>query len=158
VGHDQLDRSLRGRDDLRVLEGVNARDLTPAALEGLTGIAERPTLVVGDLSFISLRTVLPALESTADPDADFVLLIKPQFEVGRGNVKEGIVHNPGLREDAVANVAWAAWDLGLGTVGLLPSPIVGTNGNHEYLIRLSRSAGVNPTQWVDMIATMTRGS
>ncbi|MFD2341647.1 TlyA family RNA methyltransferase [Clavibacter tessellarius] len=148
VGHGQLDPLIRGDARVDVVEGFNVRDLTPETLAGaLGGEAEAPDLVVGDLSFISLGLVLPALARTASPDADLVLLVKPQFEVGRTGIREGIVHDPGLRDDAVMRVLWAAWDLGLGTAGLVPSPIVGGAGNHEYLAWFSGRAGSNPTQW-----------
>ncbi|OUE22441.1 16S/23S rRNA (cytidine-2'-O)-methyltransferase TlyA [Clavibacter michiganensis] len=148
VGHGQLDPLIRGDARVDVVEGFNVRDLTPETLAGaLGGEAEAPELVVGDLSFISLGLVLPALARTASPDADLVLLVKPQFEVGRTGIREGIVHDPGLRDDAVMRVLWAAWDLGLGTAGLVSSPIVGGAGNHEYLAWLSGRAGSNPTQW-----------
>jgi len=148
VGHGQLDPLIRGDARVDVVEGFNVRDLTPETLAGaLGGEAEAPDLVVGDLSFISLGLVLPALARTASPGADLVLLVKPQFEVGRTGVREGIVHDPGLRDDAVMRVLWAAWDLGLGTAGLVSSPIVGGAGNHEYLAWFSGRAGSNPTQW-----------
>ena len=111
------------------------------------------SLVVGDLSFISLRHVLRPLRDVANPDADFVLLVKPQFEVGRGGIREGIVRDPALRREAVSEVLWAAWDLGLGTAGVIPSPILGGNGNHEYLVWLTRE-GQNPGEWLDAIAQL----
>ncbi|PPF63580.1 TlyA family rRNA (cytidine-2'-O)-methyltransferase [Clavibacter michiganensis] len=150
VGHGQLDPLIREDPRVDVVEGVNVRDLTPDSLRAVAPSAaagEAPALVVGDLSFISLGLVLPAIARTAAPDADIVLLVKPQFEVGRTGIREGIVHDPGLRDDAVMRVLWAAWDLGLGTAGLIPSPIVGGAGNHEYLAWFSGRAGSNPTQW-----------
>lgn len=140
VGHGQL-ASTVGRDRrVSAYEGVNVRSLDRAALARVTGSDARPDLVVADLSFISLTQVLPALRDAAMPDADFVVLIKPQFEVGRQGVKEGIVRDAGLRADAVRDVLWAAWDLGLGTAGLIASPLPGTGGNREYLAWLSPSA------------------
>ncbi|MDO4019116.1 TlyA family RNA methyltransferase [Clavibacter michiganensis] len=150
VGHGQLDPLIREDPRVDVVEGFNVRDLTPESLAGVTPAdlaGERPGLVVGDLSFISLGLVLPAIACTAADGADVVLLIKPQFEVGRTGIREGIVHDPGLRDDAVMRVLWAAWDLGLGTAGLVSSPIVGGAGNHEYLAWFSGRAGSNPTQW-----------
>ncbi|WP_426623368.1 TlyA family RNA methyltransferase [Leifsonia sp. McL0607] len=133
VGHGQLDPRLVGAERLRSFEGVNVRSLDPAAFEGLVGPAVVPELVVADLSFISLTQVLSALRSVTAADADFVMLIKPQFEVGRLGVREGIVTDPGLRLDAVERVLWAAHDTGLGTAGVIASPIAGTHGNHEFL-------------------------
>jgi 23S rRNA (cytidine1920-2'-O)/16S rRNA (cytidine1409-2'-O)-methyltransferase len=148
VGHGQLHTLIRGDPRVAVVEGSNARFLTAQLLASSSGVDESPTLVVGDLSFISITQVLPALVDTVGVGADFVLLIKPQFEVGRTGVREGIVTNPGLRVDAVTTVLWAAWDLGLGTAGLAPSPIVGTAGNHEYLVWFSADEGTNPTEWL----------
>ena len=97
-------------------------------------------------------STLPGFRAeTVGLDADFVLLVKPQFEVGRTGIREGVVHSADLREDAVMNVLWAAWDLGLGTAGVIPSPIVGTAGNREYLVWLSAVAGGNPTEWVPAV-------
>ena len=156
VGHDQLDARIRDDDRVTVLEGVNARYLTRDELARVTGESEVPDLVVADLSFISLGLVLPALLETVGGDADFVLLIKPQFEVGRGGIREGLVRDPALREDAVNGVLWSAWDLGLLTAGLISSPIAGTAGNHEYLVWLNTTTGVNPTEWSEQVSTITR--
>ncbi len=147
VGHGQLAASIRADGKVTVVEGSNARYLTAETLAEQSGIAELPDLVVADLSFIGLPTVLPALVATVGLGADFVLLIKPQFEVGRTGIREGIVRDAGLREDAINGVLWAAWDLGLPTAGILPSPIAGNAGNREYLLWLSAERGSNPTEW-----------
>jgi len=157
VGHGQLDPVVALDPRVLVVEGVNARNLTADAYAALDPSAAETTLVVGDLSFISLRLVLPALVEAVPAD-DFVLLVKPQFEVGRGGVREGIVRDPALRNDAVMNVLWAAWDLGLGTAGLAASPIVGTHGNHEYLARFQRHVGTNPTEWIDRATALVEGA
>lgn len=157
VGHGQLHPSIALDERVAVVEGTNARNLTRADYLALDGTAAETSLVVGDLSFISLRLVLPAL-AEAVPADEFVLLVKPQFEVGRGGVREGIVHDTGLRNDALMNVLWAAWDLGLGTSGLAASPIVGTHGNHEYLARFQRGVGGNPTEWRVRATELTEGS
>ena len=138
--------ALRGVDPALDLERQLARSLADAA-----GTTERPALVVADLSFISLRTVLPALLDTVGTGADFVLLIKPQFEVGRTGIREGIVRDPALREEAVNEVLWAAWDLGLPTAGLIASPLAGLSGNREFLVWFSATHGTNPTQWRDRV-------
>lgn len=151
VGHGQLDRIVAIDPRVTVIEGFNARDLTPASLEGA---AKRPVsaeVVVADVSFISLTTVLPPLVTTVGTAADYVVLIKPQFEVGRTGIKEGIVRNAGLRVEAVSAVLWAGWDLGLRTAGLISSPILGNAGNHEYLAWLSGSAGSAPTEWIERL-------
>jgi 23S rRNA (cytidine1920-2'-O)/16S rRNA (cytidine1409-2'-O)-methyltransferase len=154
VGHGQLAAQLKTEPRLKLVEGYNIRYATPGTLAGASGVAARPDLVVADLSFISLTTVLPALVATAAPGADFVLLIKPQFEVGRGGIREGIVHDKGLRSDSIAGVLWAGHDLGLKTCGIIASPIIGAAGNHEYLCWMSATTGTNPTEWMDRIETV----
>ncbi|WP_343062671.1 TlyA family RNA methyltransferase [Glaciibacter psychrotolerans] len=151
VGHGQLAPELALEPRLVLVEGFNVRYASAESLAAASGISTRPTLVVADLSFISLPTVLPALVASAAPGADFVLLIKPQFEVGRGGIREGVVHDLALRADAVAGVLWAGWDLGLHTNGLIASPILGAAGNHEYLCWMSTERGSNPTEWIDRI-------
>lgn len=157
VGHGQLDPVVALDPRVAVVEGVNARNLTADAYAALDPAATETSLVVGDLSFISLRLVLPALVEAVPAD-DFVLLVKPQFEVGRTGVREGIVRDAALRNDALMNVLWAAWDLGLGTTGLAASPIVGTHGNHEYLARFQRDVGANPTEWIVRATELTEGT
>ena len=109
---------------------------------------------MADLSFISLTTVLPALVASIGTSADYVMLVKPQFEVGRTGIREGIVRVAALRDEAVMGVLWAAWDLGLGTAGVLPSPIAGNSGNHEYLVWLSARVGGNPTEWTQRVSAI----
>ncbi|MBB5842382.1 23S rRNA (cytidine1920-2'-O)/16S rRNA (cytidine1409-2'-O)-methyltransferase [Conyzicola lurida] len=155
VGHDQLAPTVRSDERVTVVEGFNARFLTAEALAGASGITDVPTLVVADLSFISLPTVLPAVIATVGTGAEFVLLVKPQFEVGRTGIREGIVKSAGLRADAVTGVLWAAWDLGLRTAGVIPSPIAGGSGNQEYLVWLSTSSGSNPTEWLEHVTAIT---
>ncbi|WP_271177705.1 TlyA family RNA methyltransferase [Leifsonia poae] len=155
VGHGQLAAALAIEPRLTSYEGVNARALTAESFAGLVGRPLRPQLVVGDLSFISLAQVLPALVATAADGADFVLLVKPQFEVGRTGIKEGIVRDPVLRAEAVMNVLWAAFDLGVGTAGVIPSPIAGSQGNREYLVWLSAVVGTNPTEWLQTVTQIT---
>jgi len=147
VGHDQLVAEIASDPRVTKVEGVNARYLTPVNLAAVAKTSAVPTVVVADLSFIALPTVLPALVDTVGTAADFVLLVKPQFEVGRTGIKEGIVHNVALRHDAVSGVLWAGWDLGLGTAGIIASPIAGNAGNLEYLVWLSAARGANPTQY-----------
>jgi 23S rRNA (cytidine1920-2'-O)/16S rRNA (cytidine1409-2'-O)-methyltransferase len=151
VGHGQLAPPVLGDRRVTLVEGENARDLTQPRLLELAG-GTLPDLVVADVSFISLTQVLPALVRSTEADADFVLLVKPQFEVGRGGVREGIVRDAGLRADAVSGVLWAAWDLGAGTAGVLASPIIGASGNHEYLVHLRPGGGSNPGEWMARIS------
>lgn len=155
VGHGQLDPMVARDERVVAVEGFNLRFATPETLARASGVAQPVDLVAGDLSFISLGLVLGPLQSVATPEADFVLLVKPQFEVGRTGVKEGIVRDAGRRADAVAGVLWAAYDLGLLTAGLIPSPIAGTAGNLEYLAWFSRDRGTHPTEWLQRVAEMT---
>lgn len=154
VGHAQLATPLRLDPRVSVVEGFNARSMTAESLAAVSGVTESPTVVVADLSFISLPIVLPALVDTVGTDATFLLLVKPQFEVGRTGIKEGIVKNSGLRVDAVTGVMWAAWDLGLPTAGILPSPIAGNSGNKEYLLWLNAQVGSNPTEWLEQVSAL----
>jgi 23S rRNA (cytidine1920-2'-O)/16S rRNA (cytidine1409-2'-O)-methyltransferase len=158
VGHGQLASEIQENRSVISVEGFNIRDLTrewvSARLESPELSTQGlPTLVVADLSFIGLGLVLEPLRDSVDVTADFVLLVKPQFEVGRGGIREGIVRDQGLRQDAVSNILWAAWDLGLGTAGITPSPIAGSAGNREYLVWLTR-AGTNPTEWIDTVRAL----
>jgi 23S rRNA (cytidine1920-2'-O)/16S rRNA (cytidine1409-2'-O)-methyltransferase len=136
VGYGQLAWSLRTDERVTVMERVNVRDLTPEM------VGEPPTLVVGDLSFISLRLVLPALVRCAEPDSDLVLMVKPQFEVGRERLGSGgVVRDPELRAEAVGEVAASAYDdHGLGVRGVTASPLPGPMGNVEYFLWLRRGA------------------
>ncbi|MCU0265752.1 MAG: TlyA family RNA methyltransferase [Actinomycetia bacterium] len=136
VGYGQLAWPLRQDPRVRVLDRTNVRDLTPAHLDG------RPVdLVVGDLSFISLAVVLPALVGCARPDADLLLMVKPQFEVGRDRVGPGgVVRDPALRSEAVRTIAIRAAALGLGVRGVTASPLPGPSGNVEYFLWLQAGA------------------
>jgi 23S rRNA (cytidine1920-2'-O)/16S rRNA (cytidine1409-2'-O)-methyltransferase len=135
VGYGQLAWALRGDSRVTVLERVNVRYLTPQQ------VAPPPGLVTADLSFISLNLVLPALARAAAPDADFVLLVKPQFEAGKGRVGAGgVVRDPAQRAAAVASVAAAALEIGLGVAGIAASPLPGPSGNVEYFLWLRRGA------------------
>jgi 23S rRNA (cytidine1920-2'-O)/16S rRNA (cytidine1409-2'-O)-methyltransferase len=154
VGHGQLAAQIR--EDPRVInvEGVNARSLTALELAERSGTDDSPEIVVADVSFISLTTILPALVEAVGLDADYVLLIKPQFEVGRQGIREGLVRDRARRQDAASAVLWAAWDLGLPTAGLISSPLLGSSGNQEYLVWLSRAVGGNPTEWSGAVAAL----
>ena len=133
VGYGQLAWSLRTDPRVTVLDRVNVR-----TREHVTPV---PGLVVADRSFISLTLVLPALVACAMPAADFVLLVKPQFEVGKGRVGSGgVVREAADRADAVRRVAGAASGLGLGVLGLTASPLPGPAGNVEYFVWLRQGA------------------
>jgi 23S rRNA (cytidine1920-2'-O)/16S rRNA (cytidine1409-2'-O)-methyltransferase len=131
VGYGQLAWSLRSDPRVVVVERTNVRELTPEAIDG------KVDAIVADLSFISLSTVLPALTGCTSPGADIVPMVKPQFEVGKGQVGAGgVVSSPELRTSAVLNVARRADELGWHTVGVTPSPLPGPSGNVEYFLWL----------------------
>jgi 23S rRNA (cytidine1920-2'-O)/16S rRNA (cytidine1409-2'-O)-methyltransferase len=155
VGHGQLSTVVASDADVVSVEGYNVRFMTADTLAAATGVDARPDVVTGDLSFISLEHVLPAVAATAAPDADVLLLIKPQFEVGRTAVKGGLVTDPALRSDAVHGVLWSAWDAGLRTAGLIASPIVGTHGNQEYVAWFSAAHGTEPSEWESTVTRLT---
>lgn len=131
VGHGQIIDRLRHDERVDVREGVNVRELRAGDVE------PSPDLVVADLSFISLTMVLPALQAVATPDADLLLMVKPQFEVGRERLGSGgVVRSPELRADAVVEVARAAAELGLTTHDVVRSPLEGPSGNVEFFLWL----------------------
>jgi 23S rRNA (cytidine1920-2'-O)/16S rRNA (cytidine1409-2'-O)-methyltransferase len=135
VGYGQLAWSLRTDPRVTVLDRVNVRALEPGQ------VAPPPDLVVADLSFISLTLVLPALVKCAAGHADYVLMVKPQFEVGKDRVGAGgVVRDQSARADAVRGVAAAASGLGLGVSGITASPLPGPAGNVEYFVWLRRGA------------------
>jgi 23S rRNA (cytidine1920-2'-O)/16S rRNA (cytidine1409-2'-O)-methyltransferase len=135
VGYGQLAWSLRTDERVTVLDRVNVRSLDPVQ------VAPPPAVVVADLSFISLSLVLPALVACAAPEADYALMVKPQFEVGKGRVGAGgVVRRPADRADAVRAVCDSAWSLGLGVRGVAASPLPGPSGNVEYFAWFRRGA------------------
>jgi 23S rRNA (cytidine1920-2'-O)/16S rRNA (cytidine1409-2'-O)-methyltransferase len=140
VGYGQLAWSLRNDPRVIVLERTNVRELTADMIGGTVD------LVVADLSFISLATVLPALTACASDDADIVPMVKPQFEVGKDRVGAGgVVSDPQLRVDAVLAVARRAAELQWHTVGVTASPLPGPSGNVEYFLHL-RGRAESPLQ------------
>lgn len=157
VGHGQLAAQIAADPGVTAVEGFNVRHMTAQSLAEATHESERPDLAVGDLSFISLALVLPAIVDTISPDADVVLLVKPQFEVGRTAVKGGLVTSVDARLDAVERTLWSAHDVGLKMLGILPSPILGTHGNAEYLVHLAPGRGSDPSEWSEQIAHVAGG-
>ncbi len=136
VGYGQLAWSLRSDERVTVMDRTNIRALTAQDLPRC------PDLVVADLSFISLRLVLGVLAGIVAEGADLLLMVKPQFEVGRSALGSGgVVRDPALRESAVLDVALAAWEVGLGTAGVVASPLPGPSGNVEYFLHLRADAG-----------------
>jgi 23S rRNA (cytidine1920-2'-O)/16S rRNA (cytidine1409-2'-O)-methyltransferase len=135
VGYGQLAWRLRTDPRVVVVERTNARGLSVGDIGGVV------SLTVADLSFISLRTVLPALVAVTAPPGDLVLLVKPQFEVGRDRLPAGgVVRDPTARADAVRSVADAAAGHQLGVAGLAQSRLPGPAGNREYFLWLRRDA------------------
>lgn len=136
VNTDQLAWKLR--DDPRVVRiEKNARELTG------TDIAERAELVVADVSFISVRKILPGAYACAASDADFLILVKPQFELERGEVgKGGIVRDRKLHEVAIQSVREAATALGLTVLAVAPSRLPGAEGNQEYFLHARKAPKV----------------
>ena len=135
VGYGQLAWSLQKDDRVEIHDRTNIRDITKEKIGG------EVDLVVADLSFISLKTVLPALAAVAKEDADLLLMVKPQFEVGRERLGAGgVVREPELREEAVVEVATRAAELGLGALGVVASSLPGPSGNVEYFLWLKRGA------------------
>ena len=131
VGHGQLHESLRADPRVTVLEGLNARDLTAADLAG-----HRPDMLVSDVSFISLKLALPPALALAVPGALAVFLVKPQFEAGREAIgKGGLLRDPADGPRVAEDLAgWLANQPGWRMRGVMPSPIAGGDGNHEFLL------------------------
>jgi 23S rRNA (cytidine1920-2'-O)/16S rRNA (cytidine1409-2'-O)-methyltransferase len=147
VGYGQLAWALRTDPRVRVLDRTNVRSLAPERIGG------QVDLVVADLSFISLRVVLPALAACAAPDADLLPMVKPQFEVGKARLGAGgVVRDPQARVDAVLDVSRAAAAVGLLTCGVSRSRLPGPAGNVEFFVWLRRS-GREPVS-VDEIAAI----
>lgn len=131
VGHGQLHDSLRADPRVTVLEGLNARDLAAADLAG-----RRPDMLVSDVSFISLKLALPPALALAAPGARGVFLVKPQFEAGREAIgKGGLLRDPANGPRVADDLAgWLGRQPGWRTLGLIPSPIAGGDGNREFLL------------------------
>ncbi|WP_250009670.1 TlyA family RNA methyltransferase [Actinoplanes sp. M2I2] len=135
VGYGQLAWPIRTDERVVVMERTNVRAITP---ESIGGPVE---LTVADLSFISLRLVLPALAGCTAPAGDLALMVKPQFEVGKERVGAGgVVRDWTLRAEAVLDVATAAAELGLGVAGVTASPLPGPSGNVEFFVWFRRDA------------------
>ena len=145
VGHGQLAWSLRNDPRVICMEKTNIRYLTPLQL------GEQPDLAVIDASFISLSKVLPATRLLVRPGGSIIALIKPQFEIGRGEVgKGGIVRDPAAHERVIDAVRQTAAELGLTVNGVCDSPITGADGNREFFIHLGVPAAAPPEEEVIM--------
>jgi 23S rRNA (cytidine1920-2'-O)/16S rRNA (cytidine1409-2'-O)-methyltransferase len=135
VGHNQLDWRLRNDARVRVIEGLNARYLRPS---DLPEDARMFDLVTIDVSFISLRQILPVVPALLTSAGSVITLVKPQFEAGRDDVGGGVVRDPEVHERVVREVTAAALGCGLDRAGLEPSPIEGAEGNREFFLWLRR--------------------
>jgi 23S rRNA (cytidine1920-2'-O)/16S rRNA (cytidine1409-2'-O)-methyltransferase len=150
VGYGQLAWELRQDPRVLIHDRTNIRTISPELIKTPVD------LIVADLSFISLTLVIPALVSVSKPTADFLIMVKPQFEVGRENLGAGgVVRDPQLRKNAVLDVANSAYDMGLGTLGVVASPLPGPSGNVEYFLWLRRGAPVMSEQ--DLSVAIAKG-
>jgi len=135
VGHNQLAWKIRNDPRVTVIEGQNARELRADQFD------QKLDLATIDVSFISLTNILPAVSSITSDSADIVALIKPQFEVGKGEVgKKGIVRDPAKHRAVLQRIATFADGIGLRALDLIESPILGAEGNREFLIHLRKAA------------------
>ena len=163
VGYGQTAWSLRTDERVVLRERTNLRRLTAEELYGEAD--QRPTLAVADVSFISLSLVLPALrglmitEGLDAKDCEAIVLVKPQFEVGRQRVgKGGVVRDPAAHIDAITDVIEAAQPLGWKPSGLVASPLTGPAGNHEYLLWLTSYIDHEvDTPMIEMVVSATLG-
>jgi 23S rRNA (cytidine1920-2'-O)/16S rRNA (cytidine1409-2'-O)-methyltransferase len=150
VGYGQLAWSLASDGRVRVLDRTNVRTLTPDLVGGAVDLA------VADLSFISLSLVLAPLRDCLADDGDLLVMVKPQFEAGREAVGSGgVVRDPAVRTDAVRRVARDAHRIGLGTAGVVASPLPGPAGNVEYFLWLR--AGADPPVDTEIVAAVEAG-
>jgi 23S rRNA (cytidine1920-2'-O)/16S rRNA (cytidine1409-2'-O)-methyltransferase len=138
VGHNQLHWKIRSDARVTVIEGLNARALSAADLPGL---GDGAGIVTVDVSFISLRLILPVIPPLLAPGADVVVLVKPQFEAGRDDIERGgLVTDPTVHARVIDEVTAAAARIGLTRVAMVESPITGAEGNREFLMHLTSEA------------------
>ncbi|AWB83964.1 TlyA family RNA methyltransferase [Corynebacterium liangguodongii] len=151
VGYGQLVWRLQNDERVRVLDRTNIRTLTPELMGGPAD------LMVGDLSFISLKLVLPTIASCVREGADLLPMVKPQFEVGKDRLGAGgVVRDPQLRLDATLEVARFAQSLGLSARGAVASPLPGPSGNVEYFLWLVKDQGASTLDDAELTALVTR--
>jgi 23S rRNA (cytidine1920-2'-O)/16S rRNA (cytidine1409-2'-O)-methyltransferase len=147
VGYGQLAWSLRTDPRVTVLERTNVRELAPRSLPFA------PEIIVADLSFVSLRGIVPALSRIAEPNADLVLLVKPQFEVGRDRIDPGgVVRDPAAWRGAIEGVAAACAREGLTVLAAMASPVLGPAGNVEFPVHAAAGRQAPPFDASDAIA------
>jgi 23S rRNA (cytidine1920-2'-O)/16S rRNA (cytidine1409-2'-O)-methyltransferase len=133
VGQGQLHPRLRGRSEIVSLEETDIRELDATRLD------EQPNFVVADVSFISLKLVLPAALDIAEQRTQLIALVKPQFETGRRSLKKGIVRDPAVHAEVCADIAAFIRSLGCAVIDIFASPIAGGDGNREFFIGAQRS-------------------
>jgi 23S rRNA (cytidine1920-2'-O)/16S rRNA (cytidine1409-2'-O)-methyltransferase len=151
VGRGQLVDRLRRDPRVVSMERTNLRELE--------SLPEAVALATLDLSFISLRLVLPAVRRLLEPDGRVVALVKPQFEAGRAAVpRGGVVRDPGVHRDVLAAFAADASAAGFGPAGLIRSPLAGTDGNIEFLALLGDPPGIDDSTWARRVAAVTEAS
>jgi len=158
VGHGQLDQRLRNDVRVSVLERVNVRTLTPEVMRERDASFEPCSLVTADLSFISLVTVVPTLcGPLGRPDAELILLVKPQFEAGRVVVArgKGVVRDPEVWHAALQGVTSALHQAGTGIMGAMVSPLTGPAGNVEFLLHARKGAATDTVPNVGRLLTDT---
>lgn len=153
VGYGQLAWKLQTDPRVRVLDRTNVRTLDPGA------VAPAPQVVVGDMSFISLTLVIPALVAAAAPDADFLLMVKPQFEIGKDRLgRGGVVRDPAHHVETGEKVARCALAEGLAIAAVQASPLPGPSGNIEYFIHMRKGhpTPIDPGTLTDHIRDAVR--
>jgi len=158
VGRGQLAEPLRGDPRVISMERTNARSLGPGVLP------EPVALAVIDVAFISLDRVLGPVAGTIDPDSGgrIVPLVKPQFEAGRGRTDHGVVRDQAVHQEVLERVSRTAVDLGIGVRGIIASPILGPDGNREFLLDLEVPPGWSadappralPGEWAATVAAV----
>jgi len=152
VGYGQLHTRLRGDPRVVILERTNIRSLTPGALP------ERPDFATVDVSFISLSLVLPVVVGLLHEPCEIVALVKPQFEVGKGQVKGGVVKDQAAHRAVLLKVGQVAEELHLNVLGIIPSPLSGPKGNREFFMHLSREGCTRPLEGLVETAVASGGS
>lgn len=150
VGHDQLRPELRDDPRVTAYEGVNARYLEPEL------VAPAPEIAVADVSFISLTLLLEPIMRACAPGADLLLMVKPQFEIGKERLgSQGVVTSPALRIETVTTVASHARDLGCAVRAVVRSRLPGPNGNVEYFLHLSTPPHTDTHTYDEVVAMIT---
>lgn len=157
VGKDQLASELRFDERVIVVEGCNARYLTVTKLRELTGKQELPSLLVTDVSFISVTQLFEAFKEVTEPGADLIVLVKPQFEVGREGVNDGVVRDPEKHIEVLRAVVGNACDNGFDVQAIIDSPIAGATGNREFLMHMVHDKIGLAHNWNDKIEILVRG-